>query len=65
MLERGILELTPTGAYRLRPMPKPDPAGQTPRWLSPQIAELLRKSGKRFDVVVTADMDEETYYDRL
>jgi hypothetical protein len=65
MVERGILELDPTGAYRLRPMPKPDPSAQSPRWVSPQIAELLRKSGKRFDVVVTADMDEETYYDSL
>ena len=65
MAERGILESDPTGAYRLLPMPKYNPSAQAPRWVSPQIAELLRKSGKRFDVVVTADMDEETYYDSL
>src|SRR6187431_3215925 len=65
MAERGILELDPTGAYRLRPKPKYDPSVQAPRWVSPQIAELLRKSGKRFDAVVSADMDDEAYYDSL
>lgn len=65
MAERGIVELDKTGAYRLRPIPKSDSSVQSPRWVSPQIAELLRKSGKHFALPDVGDMDEETYYNRL
>ncbi len=63
MVERGILEIDSTGAYRLKPIPKPD--ANTQRWISPQIAELLRRSGKRFDGVIAFNGDEEAYYDSL
>lgn len=65
MAERGIVELDKTGAYRLRPIPKPGPSVPSPRWVSPQIAELFRKSGKHFAHPDAADMDEEAYYNRL
>ncbi|MGC3959872.1 MAG: hypothetical protein QM813_18675 [Verrucomicrobiota bacterium] len=65
MAERGIVETDNSGAYRLRPIPKRDASTPPPRWVSPQIAELLRKSGKRFDLPDAGDMDEETYYNSL
>lgn len=65
MTERGIVEMDKTGAYRLRPIPKPDPSAKAPRWVSPQIAEMFRKSGKKFDLPAPGAMDEETYYNSL
>lgn len=63
MLDRGILEVDAVGGYRLRP--RPDPDSQTRAWVAPQIAELLRKSGKRFDAVMQAEGDTEAFYDSL
>jgi hypothetical protein len=63
MVERGILEVDPSGAYRLRPIPRS--TDNTQRWISPQIAALLRKSGKRFDNLARHDLDDEAYYDSL
>lgn len=65
MVERGILEVDPVGAYRLKPVPRASPTDNTRRWVSPQIAELLRKSGKNFDNAITSDVDDEAYYDSL
>ena len=65
MMERGILETNPTGAFRLKPIPAPETADRSPQWVSPQIAELLRKSGKKFDAVIRRDLDPEAYYDSL
>lgn len=65
MTERGILEVAPTGAYRLKPIPGQEPPDNTNRWISPQIAEMLRRSGKRFDGLIRDAQDEEAYYDSL
>jgi hypothetical protein len=65
MAERGIVEIDATGAYRLKPMPKRSVAEKATSWVSPQIAEILRKSGKKFDVLIPDDLDEETYYNSL
>jgi len=65
MAERGIVEADATGAYRLKPIPKRNPSDQAPRWVAPHIVEMLRKSGKNFDVLNAADLDEETYYNSL
>jgi hypothetical protein len=62
MTDRGILETDSEGGYRLKPMPKPAMEGK--RWASGSMAELLKKSGKTFDNVVTA-MDEDEYYQSL
>ena len=64
MVQRGILEVNSAGDYRLKPIPKPDP-DQAKRWVSPQIAEMLRKSGKQFAGLIPPDMDEEDYYNSL
>ena len=60
MVERGILEVDAAGAYRLKPRPVND---SSPRcWVSPQIAEMLRKSGKRF-AALPHEGDTESFYD--
>lgn len=63
MHERGIVEMDASGAYRLKPIPQPE--DNTRRWVSPQIAAMLRKSGKNFAGVFAFDGDEEAYYDSL
>lgn len=42
MHERGILERDVTGRYRVKPKSKKGGAG---RWVSPQIAQLLKQNG--------------------
>ena len=63
MLERGILEVDETGAYRLKPRPQPEATSK--RWVSPQIAAILKKSGRQFDEVIKASDDDDAYYDSL
>lgn len=63
MIERGILETDSAGGYRLKPIPVAD--ANTRRWVSPQLAEVLRKSGKKFDIMIQGDGDIESYYDSL
>jgi hypothetical protein len=62
MQERGILEADATGAFRLKPMP----AGRVgaKRWVSPQIASILEKSGQKFDLLAKDD-DMDAYYENL
>ena len=62
MLERGILELDLTGAYRLKPMPKTD---VRKHWVSPQIAAILKKSGDKFDHFIKHEDDADAYYNSL
>lgn len=62
MVERGILDLEPPDTYRLRPVPKP--AQDSSRWVSPQVAEILKRSGRKFGGVAYVG-DTETYYDSL
>ena len=62
MVDRGILETDAEGSYRLKPIPRPNTKGKV--WASPQIAELLKASGKAYDHLITAE-DEFEYYDKL
>jgi hypothetical protein len=62
MAERGILESDTEGRYRLKPIPKTETEGK--RWVSPEIANLLKNSGKAFNNLMTSD-DEDEYYDKL
>lgn len=64
MVERGILELDALGGYRLTPIPVVQ-SSNTRHWVSPQIAELLRKKGKKFDSMIQQEDDPEAYYDSL
>lgn len=64
MVERGILETDPSGAYRIKA--KPDTKGKLQRWISPQIRATLRDSNKNFDHVIDVDQDElDSYYESL
>jgi hypothetical protein len=62
MIERGIVETDATGSYRLSPVPKRVTEGK--RWASPDIAEILKSSGKGFSNLLT-DEDEDAYYENL
>ena len=62
MLERGILEMDDTSAYRLKPMPID--LRTAPQWVSPQIAAMLIRSGKKIPGGGHGD-DDEAYYDGL
>ena len=62
MVERGILETDETNCYRLTPIPEPATAKQ---WISPQLASILKRSGKSFKGLVENAGDEEAYYDKL
>ncbi len=62
MVERGILETDAANAYRLKPIPESATAKQ---WVSPQIANILKRSGKSFKGLVENTGDEEAYYDQL
>ena len=62
MIERGILETDAEGFYRIKPMPQKDTQGK--RWASPEIAKILKASGKEFDNLITAE-DEDEYYNKL
>jgi len=62
MLERGILELDATGAYRLKPMPE---TGARKRWVAPHIAAILKKSGTKFDHVIKEEDEVDAYYNSL
>jgi hypothetical protein len=62
MVDRGILETDAEGCYRLKPIPQKDIKGK--RWASPEIAEILRASGKAFDNLMTSENEDE-YYDKL
>lgn len=62
MVERGILETDDARSYRLKPIPPPPP---TKQWISPQMAGILKRSGKNFTVLHENTGDAEAYYDQL
>jgi hypothetical protein len=59
MVERGILEADPAGQYRIKPRPRK--AGE--KCVSPQLASILKASGKAFTGLILEDDD--AYYDSL
>jgi hypothetical protein len=63
MVEKGILETDTGGHYRLKPMDKR--IRRSKRWVSPQIARILRESGKDFDAVLIDDAEMDKYYESL
>lgn len=63
MAERTILENDPAGYYRIKPAPVKK--GQEQRWASPEIANILRSSGKDFSETIKLDDDEDSYYQGL
>jgi hypothetical protein len=66
MVQRGILETDPAGYYRLKPPPMTK-AQRRRRWASPQVAKILKSSGRDFSdaIIVVDDKDLDEYYDSL
>jgi len=62
MVERGIVETDAEGFHRLKSIPQKDTKGKC--WASPEIAQILKASGKAFDTLMTVE-DEDEYYDKL
>jgi hypothetical protein len=56
LAEKGVLESDSTGHYRLRP---PEKKNDRKRWISPQIKQLLKQSGKDFEGVIEINDEEE------
>ncbi len=63
MMERGIVEADAAGHYRLKPMDKRIRKGK--RWVSPQIARILRESNKDFNEVLIDDAEMDRYYESM
>jgi len=63
MIEKGIVESDAAGHYRLKPMDQKLRKGS--RWVSPQIARILRESGKDFKEVLIDDAEMDRYYESL
>jgi len=64
MVEKGIVETDAAGHYRLKPMDKRK-GRKGNRWVSPQIANVLRASGKDFTNVIMDDETMDRYYESL
>ncbi|NOS71309.1 MAG: hypothetical protein HOP33_15420 [Verrucomicrobia bacterium] len=64
MADRGIIETDPAGYSRIKPQPKRK-EGDTQCWVSPQMAHILKSSGKDFSEAIKIDGDEDGYYDSL
>jgi hypothetical protein len=62
MAERGILETDPAGHYRIRP---PKDRGGLKRWVSPQVAAILRSSGNPNIVYEISEDELDDYYEKL
>ena len=62
MVERGILEMDAAGHYRLKP---PAQRYLMQRWVSPQIAYVLRNRSKEMGEIVISEDELDDYYDKL
>lgn len=65
MVERGILESDHGHRYRIKPAPKNDEDKR--RWVSPQVAKILKDSGKNFSetIVIEEEADMDSFYENL
>lgn len=64
MVERGVLESDAAGHYRIRPMDR-RVLRKGKRWVSPQIARILKESGKDFNEVLIDEAEMDRYYENL
>lgn len=63
MAERGILEASPMGHYRVKPLPKKK---HDTRWVSPDIAKILEESGVKVETPTAGDgLAPDEYYEQL
>ncbi len=47
LVEKGLVEDDKAGHFRIIPRPKSD---EKPKWVSPHLKEILKRSGKKFDL---------------
>jgi hypothetical protein len=64
MVEKGILETDTGGHYRLKPLDRRI-LRKGKRWVSPQIARILKESGKDFKEVLIDEAEIDRYYESL
>jgi hypothetical protein len=62
MVEKNILETDAAGSYRLKPV---HGKNKRQKWVAPQIARILKESGKDFDESIKVDDQDFEYYDKL
>jgi len=60
MNERGILEMNPEGQYRVKPQKK-----KNDRFVSPDIAKILKDSGVEVEGVDTSGIGPDEFYEQL
>jgi hypothetical protein len=60
MAERGILETNAEGQYRVKPVKKKKDG----KWVSPDIAKILKESGIEVETA-SPEMDSDDYYEQL
>jgi hypothetical protein len=64
MVERGILESNSTGHYRIKPISKRKERDK--RWVSPDIAKILKESGVEVESTgEESGIGPDEYYDQL
>ena len=64
MEERGILESNSTGHYRVKPVKKNK--GKDKRWVSPDIAKILKESGVEVEnAAEESSIASDEYYEQL
>ena len=57
MVEKGLLECDHGGRYRIKAPPKKDE--KIRRWVSPQLAKILKESRRNFSATIDLDVDPE------
>lgn len=63
MIERSILESDNSGHYRIKAIPKKDQKKR--HWVSPQVAKILKASGKDFSGTIMGEKNADSYYESL
>lgn len=61
MIERGILETNAEGQYRVKPVKKKKEG----KWISPDIAKILKESGLEVESAGGPDTDSDDFYEQL
>ena len=63
MVEKGILETDPAGHFRLKPVEARHRKAK--RWISPQVAKILKEGGKEITEIAMSEDEVDKYYDNL
>jgi hypothetical protein len=61
MIERGILETNAEGQYRVKPLKKKKEG----KWVSPEIAKILKESGLEVETAGPDVAEADDYYEQL